>query len=256
MRPGGALQTDVCVCKVHTRVLRGQEVSLPPQVALVAVELRDAMMTCSTRRFGMAVGRQFSHNGAVCSAARVDANRRRQRGQRGTGPLHKHAISESVADFAKKKGRNKMKHRRFSAVLISAAVPIMLFGAAGIAVAKSEIKGAAILDHPCGKVAVKFMGLAHAGKIEDANKLSTKEMQDQWTKMPEKDRTMMSGMMKDMSQTEAQYSADIKANGVLVVDGPSATLTVKKDTKDKSGSSSETMRHKFKIDGSQCLISR
>jgi hypothetical protein len=149
-----------------------------------------------------------------------------------------------------------MKHRRFSAVLISAAVPILLFGAAGIAVAKSEIKGAAILDHPCGKVAVKFMGLAHAGKIEDANKLSTKEMQDQWTKMPEKDRTMMSGMMKDMSQTEAQYSADIKANGVLVVDGPSATLTVKKETKDKNGSSSETMTQKFKIDGSQCLISR
>jgi hypothetical protein len=149
-----------------------------------------------------------------------------------------------------------MKHRRFSALLISAAVPIMLFGASGIAAAKSEIKGAAILDNPCGKVAVKYMGLAHAGKIEEANKLSTKEMQDQWTKMPEKDRTMMSGMMKDMSQTEAQYSADIKTNGVLVVDGPSATLTVKKETKDKNGSSSETMTQNFKIDGGQCLISR
>jgi hypothetical protein len=74
--------------------------------------------------------------------------------------------------------------------------------------------------------------------------------------MPEKDRTMMSGMMKDMSQTEAQYSADIKANGVLVVDGSSAALTVKKETKDKNGSSSETMSQNFRIDGSQCLITR
>jgi hypothetical protein len=135
-------------------------------------------------------------------------------------------------------------------------LPVMLLGATGSAVAKSEIKGAAILDHPCGKVAVKQMGFVHAGKMEDANKLTTKEMQDQWTKMPEKDRTMMSGMMKDMSQTEAQYSADIKANGVLVVDGPSATLTVKKETKDKNGSSSETMTQNFKIDGSQWVITR
>jgi len=40
-----------------------------------------------------------------------------------------------------------------------------------------------------------------------------------------------------MSQPEDQYSADIKANGVLVVDGPNAVLNVKKTTKDKSGSS-------------------
>jgi hypothetical protein len=149
-----------------------------------------------------------------------------------------------------------MKHRRMTVLFISAALPIMLFGAAGTASGKSEIKGAAILDHPCGKVAVKQMGLVHAGKMEDANKLTTKEMQDQWTKMPEKDRTMMSGMMKEMSQTEAAYSADIKTNGVLVVDGPSATLTVKKETKDKNGSSSETMTQNFRIDGSQCLITR
>jgi hypothetical protein len=67
---------------------------------------------------------------------------------------------------------------------------------------------------------------------------------------------MMSGMMKEMSQTEEQYSAAIKANGLLVVDGPSAALTVKKTTKDKNGSSTETMTQNFKIDGGQCLVSR
>src|ERR1700687_103177 len=154
---------------------------------------------------------------------------------------------------ATKKKEKQMKHRRFSGLLLS-ALPLMLYGAA--ASGKSEVKGAAILDHPCGKVAVKQMGLTHAGKMEEANKLTTKEMQEQWKSMPDKDRTMMSGMMKEMSQTEEQYSAAIKANGLLVVDGPSASLTVKKTTKDKNGSSTETMTQNFKIDGSQCLVSR
>jgi len=131
----------------------------------------------------------------------------------------------------------------------------MLCGAT-VAQAKSELKGAAILDHPCGKVAVKQMGLTHAGNFDEANKLTTKEMQDQWKSMPAKDRTMMSGMMKEMSETEEQYSADIKANGLLVIDGQDATLTVQKKTKDANGTSTSTTTQKFKLDGGQCLISR
>jgi hypothetical protein len=147
-----------------------------------------------------------------------------------------------------------MKHRRITAYSICSALAVALCGAAYAA--GTEIKGAAILDHPCGKVSVKQMGLVHAGKMEEANKLTTKEMQEQWKAMPAKDRTMMSGMMKEMSQTEEQFAADIKSVGVLIVDGPSATLTVKKTTKSKDGSSSSTMTQNFKIDGGQCLISR
>jgi hypothetical protein len=149
-----------------------------------------------------------------------------------------------------------MTQRRLEALGINAVLSVALFSMAAAASAKSEIKGAAILDHPCGKTSVKQMGLTHAGKMEEANKLTTKEMQDQWKAMPAKDKTMMSGMMKEMSQTEDQYAADIKANGVLVVDGPTAVLTVKKTTKDKSGSSTSTMTQNFKIDGNQCLVSR
>ena len=149
-----------------------------------------------------------------------------------------------------------MQRRRLTALCINIVLPLILCGVAGVASAKSEIKGAAILDHPCGKTSVKQMGLTHAGKMEEANKLTTKEMQDQWKAMPAKDKTMMSGMMKEMSQTEDQYSADIKANGVLIVDGPTAMPTVKKTTKDKNGSSTSTMTQNFKIDGNQCLVSR
>ena len=150
-----------------------------------------------------------------------------------------------------------MKHRRTSALFASVLLPVVLSVSAGAHVSRRvEIKGAAILDHPCGKVAVKQMGLVHDGKMADANKLTTKDMQDQWAKMPEKDRTMMTGMMKDMSQSEAAYSSDIRSDGLLVVDGSSAVLTVKKTTRDKNGSSSETMTQNFRIDGNQCLITR
>jgi len=148
-----------------------------------------------------------------------------------------------------------MKAHRSSALIFSSAVSLVLSGLADVALA-SEIKGAAILDTACGKVAVKQMGLVHQGKIDEANMLATKEMQEQWKAMPAKDRTMMSGMMKETSQTSDQYAAAIKANGVLVVDGANAVLTVKKTTKDKNGSSTETMTQKFKIDGAQCMISR
>ena len=147
-----------------------------------------------------------------------------------------------------------MKRRQLAALLVSAALPFALSGYA--LAAPTTIKGAAIIDNPCGKVSVKQMGLVHAGKFEEGNKLSTKEMQDEWKAMPAKDRTMMAGMAKEMSQTEAQYAADIKANGVLVVDGDAATLTIKKETKDKSGTSTSTMTQRFKLSGSECLISR
>lgn len=147
-----------------------------------------------------------------------------------------------------------MEQSRIAALCVGAVLAFVLCGVAAGA-GKSEIKGAAILDHPCGKVAVKQMGLIHDGKMDEANKLSTPEMQTQWKAMSAQDRTMMAGMMKSMSQTEAQYSNDIKSDGVLVVDGPSATLTVKKSSKDKNGSNSSTTTQQFKIDGAQCLIS-
>ncbi|HEY3571477.1 MAG TPA: hypothetical protein VGP73_26365 [Thermoanaerobaculia bacterium] len=150
-----------------------------------------------------------------------------------------------------------MSSSRKSAVLLSALLSLTPLALAGAAEApKTEIKGAAILDHPCGKVAVKQMGLIHAGKFEEANKLTTKEMQDQWKAMPAKDREMMTGMMKEMSRSEADFAKDIQASGVLTVEGGHATLTVKQEHKDANGSSTDTMTQNYVIDGNKCLISR
>jgi Spy/CpxP family protein refolding chaperone len=134
-------------------------------------------------------------------------------------------------------------------VLLSALTPL----AATVATA-AELKGAAILDHACGKTSVQQMALVHAGKMEESLKLSTPEMQAQWKAMPAEDRTMMAGMMKEMSQNDADYKAAIQAGGILVVDGASATLTIKKEHKDANGSSTETMTQKYVIDAKGCWI--
>src|SRR4029078_12197199 len=103
-----------------------------------------------------------------------------------------------------------MQYRRLSAFCINIVLPLVMCGVAGAVSAKSEIKGAAILDHPCRKTSGKQMGLIHAGKIEEGNKLTTKEMQDQWKAMPAKDKSMMSGMMKEMEESEDQQSAQLQ----------------------------------------------
>jgi hypothetical protein len=149
-----------------------------------------------------------------------------------------------------------MTHRRIRTVRSALLVLALCGVAATAAAAKSEIKGAAILDHPCGMVAVKQVGFLHAGKFADANKLTTKEMQDQWKAMPAKDKSMMESMAKEMTPTEAQFTAAVKATGVLVVDGPAATLTTKKSTTDKNGTATETTTQNFKLTGNECLISR
>jgi hypothetical protein len=154
-----------------------------------------------------------------------------------------------------------MRFSRKSAVLLSALLSLISLASAFAAEApKTEIKGAAILDHPCGKVAVKQMGLIHAGKLDEANALATKEMQEQWQErwkaMSAKDREMMTGMMKETSKSSEDFAKDIKAFGVLNIEGSHGTLTVQQEHKDANGSSTETVTQNYVIDGGQCLISR
>ena len=143
-----------------------------------------------------------------------------------------------------------MNHREFAA--LAALLACILCGGASAA----EIKGAEILNHPCGKVAVKSMGLLSQGKIEEANKLTTKAMQERWAAMPAKDKQMMAGLAKEMSPSEAKFTAMVKADGVLVVDDKTGKLTVTQKTQDANGSSTSTTRTEFAVNGGECLINR
>jgi hypothetical protein len=148
-----------------------------------------------------------------------------------------------------------MNVRRLALVPVC-ALSLVAFGTLAAPAAAEEVKGAAILDHACGKTSLKHMGLVHAGKMAEAVKLGTPEMQKEWSALPAEQREMMTGMMKEMSKSEADFAADIKAFGELVVDGKAATLTVTKKTEDASGSGTETMTQKFAIEAKGCWITR
>ncbi|MEO8277181.1 MAG: hypothetical protein ABI639_13280 [Thermoanaerobaculia bacterium] len=147
-----------------------------------------------------------------------------------------------------------MRPFRLTSQLAALAVILVASSSSAFAAA-SEIKGAAILEHPCGKTSVKQMSLVHAGKMDQAILLGTTAMQDQWKAMSAEDKKMMGGMMKDMSTSDADYAAQLKAGGLLVIDGANATLTVKQEHKDANGSSTETMTQQLLIDAKGCWIS-
>jgi len=90
---------------------------------------------------------------------------------------------------------------------------------------------------------------------DEAMALGTTDMQKEWKALPAEDRKMMTAMMKETSSTEADFSAAIKAHGVLAVDGDNATLTVT-DQKSNKGTDEidifvENLRRYF---GGQPLI--
>lgn len=145
-----------------------------------------------------------------------------------------------------------LRHRsRLIAVTIA-----LLASQAGMISASSaeEIRGAAILEHPCGQVSVKHMGLVNEGRMDEALQLSTPEMQAEWNAMPAEDQAMISGMLQAMSQSAEDYAADVEAHGVLAIEGDSGTLTVEKVTEDETGTATMTMSQSFQIDGDNCAI--
>lgn len=143
-----------------------------------------------------------------------------------------------------------MRSRLPLAALLAAGLTLPTLALA----APQEIRGAKILEHPCGKLSVQHMGLVHAGKIDEAFALGSKELQAQWKAAPAADRKMMAGMMQATSQTEADYTAAIKAGGVLVVDGATAKLTVTEEKKDANGTMTSTQSQSFSISGTTCTI--
>lgn len=142
---------------------------------------------------------------------------------------------------------------RNARVLTPLALALGLIATAAAA-KPTELAGAAILDHAIGKLAVKHMGLIHAGKMEEALALGSKTMQSEWKAMPADDRTMLSGMMKEMSVTGDQFAADIKKFGKLTIDGDDAEMTVVQETTDASGSSTSTLTQRYTREGAEWRI--
>ena len=98
----------------------------------------------------------------------------------------------------------------------------LLFAASAASGAATEVKGAAILDHACGQLTVKHMDLVHAGKMDEAVKLATPEMQAEWKAMAAEEREMVfstilrvsrSAQRRSAAQSAAAAAGALSANG-------------------------------------------
>jgi hypothetical protein len=91
--------------------------------------------------------------------------------------------------------------------------------------AETRIKGADIMKHPIGPLALQYVDLVHAGKMEDALKLASIKPQAEWKKYPG-ERTSYTNFMKKMMPSRADLEASLQGGAVLIVEGQKATLNV------------------------------
>jgi hypothetical protein len=139
-------------------------------------------------------------------------------------------------------------------VLAAAGLVLAAPSARPASAAPLEIKGAAILDHPATKVALRNMSLMHAGKVEEAVQLGSKAMQEQWAAMSADDRKMMGEMMKAFAVADAEFKKSVSSFGVLSVDGNDATLVVKEEKSDSTGKSTSTQTMRLTLESGEWRV--
>jgi hypothetical protein len=112
---------------------------------------------------------------------------------------------------------------------------------AGVAaIPKSErIAGAAILAHPIGALAVRYAAALHA-KGGDVAALYSRSAQAGRQALPKSERAESDAFMRMMVPAAAAIEAAIRNGGVLMLEGPKATLNLVRTESAKSGAGTVT----------------
>jgi hypothetical protein len=134
-------------------------------------------------------------------------------------------------------------------------------GAAAVAIPKTErIEGAAVLAHPIGPLAVRYATALHA-KGGDVAALYSRSGQAKWQAMPKSERAESDAFMKKLVPAAAALEDAIRAGGVLLVEGPKATLNLVRNESSKKAdgtitSSSETTAIGFELEDGAWKVAR
>jgi hypothetical protein len=143
-----------------------------------------------------------------------------------------------------------------------AALSLALLGiGAALSATETRVKGAEILKHPIGDLALKYADALHGGGIEDAMKLASKKAQAKWKKLPASERAESSAFLKKMVPEKNELAAGIQAGGILIIEDSRATLNVVK-VEQKSAkpgtvdSSSTTIALPFELEGGQWKVAQ
>ena len=92
---------------------------------------------------------------------------------------------------------------------------------------ETRVEGAELAKHPIAALAIQYVDLIHAGKIDEAMRLASSEAQARWKSEPASERAESTAYRRKNLPTSAQLKAALSKNSVLfIADGQSATLNV------------------------------
>jgi len=115
------------------------------------------------------------------------------------------------------------------------ALPFMLLALAiapeataqAAAAKETRILKADILKHPIGPLALRYADAIHAGHVDEAMKLSSRQAQARWKSEPASERAASARFKKKFIPDRATLEASIATGGILIIEGGSrATLNV------------------------------
>ncbi len=103
----------------------------------------------------------------------------------------------------------------------------MVIAGAGEAASETRVEGSDLLAHPVAALAIEYVELVHAGKIEDAmRRLASAEAQKAWKSEPASERTASAAFRKKTLPTLAEFKALLPSGVLIIEDGERGTLNV------------------------------
>ena len=117
--------------------------------------------------------------------------------------------------------------------------PMVIAGAAE-PTDQTRLEGAEVAKHPIAAVALQYVELVHAGKIEDAMRLASTDAQKQWKAEPASERAESAAFRKKTLPPVAEFKALLPTGVLIIDDGERATLNVirKEQRETKPGTTS------------------
>ena len=122
---------------------------------------------------------------------------------------------------------NVLQWRTISTLVFTACLLVAWLPSSAQAPAETQVKGPAILKHPAGILALQYVELVHANRMDDAMKLVSKQGQASWKSEPASERKASASFRKKMLPTRAELEASLQTGGVLIIEANQrATLNV------------------------------
>lgn len=142
----------------------------------------------------------------------------------------------------------------------------MVIASAPAPVNETRVEGSDILNHAIGTLALQYLDLVHAGKIDDAKKLATSSVQAKWKTEPASEKAESLAFLKKTLPTRATVAAGLKGGtpmrGLLIIeDDKTAMLNFITSEQKKTGTNttsftSTTTGIQFAKEGGQWKVAQ